>query len=285
MYTLFCRDSAAQTNKDLSRDEIQYKIGEFESKKRVLQSLKRAAPTEELIEDFNRLEANLTTSNQELEAASNESERLRQLCLSSRIRAKVNKNAEQYTPQCQEYDRKTLSTTNAIFSTSELYACVKDLDFQINSVNETRTTLDEAIDAINDEIDALREQLLTTYTKFTELAQHAADTQDQLDSRWLQFEFDSSHKIRESSSSYKRFHTAAKFKASGFFWSARASFSYSRSESNFRQSMNSADVSISGELLRVTVQRPWFRPSLFKSTQFEIRVSLLYLHENPSPSF
>jgi hypothetical protein len=35
--------------------------------------------------------------------------------------------------------------------------------------------------------------------------------------------------------------------------------------------MSSAEVLVSGELLRVTVQRPWFRPSLFKSPQFQIR--------------
>ena len=268
------RDLARENNNHLNRDELQSTIGELEAKKRVLKALTVAEPSVELKGKLAELINSRDDSNTQLTNYSSTTENLRQSCLASRIEAKAAGSTNEQTPECKEYEEAALSASTNIFGNSELFLCVADLDFQINHINETREALDKAIDELDKEINILQLKLATADAKFTSLAKHAADSQDQLDSQWLQFEFDSTKTTFSTSSSRKHFSTAASYKAGGFLWSARASFSYSKSESSFERKMNSADVNVKGELLRVTVQRPWFRPSLFKSKQFQIRVSL-----------
>lgn len=262
-----------------SRDEILVKIGELEAQKRVLLALQAGKPSPQLIEEFKALKRSLTQSNTKLKTFADQTESLRQRCLISRIRAKAN---ESYNDQdCDLYAENSGQARDNIDSNTELFACVEDLDFQINSFERSREALNQTAIQIEEQIDALQQQLATSDVKFSHLArdaQHAADTQDQLDSKWLSFSFNSAkHKSSSfSTHSQRSSRVAASFGASGFFWSVGGSYSHSRSrsESSFRASMNSAKTVVSGELLRVTIQRPWFRPSIFKSTQLQIRVRI-----------
>ena len=277
-FMISCRDEAQQERvrekEQLSRDEIQVRIGELEAKKQVLKALQDAtASSADLKTELAKLQMKLTTSNRNLTNYATETERQRQACLVSRIRAKSVGNNPSETTECRNYELQTGQASDEIIDNSDLYACVRDLDFQVNGVNDTRAAFQAVIDEIDENIADLQLLLLRAGTKFPSLARHAADSQDQLDSRWLGFEFDSSRSISSTDRSSSHRSVAASFSASGLFWSVSGSFSHSRSESSFRSAMNSANVKIAGELLRVVVQRPWFRPSLFKSTQFQIRVS------------
>lgn len=260
-----------------SRDEILVKIGELEAQKRILIALQAGEPSAKLVTEFRKLRNSLTMSNTELSNFVDRTENLRQNCLISRILAKT--NASSTSNDCAMYAEASGNATDTIDSNTELFACVQDLDFQINSFEQSREALNQTALKIDQQIAELRQRLATSDVKFSHLArdaQHAADTQDQLDSKWLSFTFNSEQYQTGFSSSHsaKSSRVAASFGASGFFWSASASFSHSRSrsESRFQSSMNSAKTVVSGDLLRVTIQRPWFRPSIFKSTQFQIRV-------------
>ena len=275
MTACLCRDEARTNEDGFSRDELLAAIGELEASKRVLEALKLSEPSDELRENLTALQSMLDSSNTALSEYANETEQLRQHCLSSRIKAKATGESG-ISDECLEYETATSTASSKITSNSELYQCVSDLDFQINGVAEIRASIESSIAKIDQDITSLQQKLLVAGSKFSTLAQHAADSQEQLDSRWLQFEVNSEKTEFQTSSSQKQFSTAASFKASGFFWSVRGSASYSRSESKFQRDMNSAQVNIQGELLRVIVQRPWFRPSLFKSTNFQIRVSGSY---------
>ena len=264
-----------------TRDEILVKIGELEAQKRVLIALQAGAPSQELISEFAALQRSLEKSNTALTKFANDTEDLRQKCLISRIRAKAaNSSDTTVTEDCKRYAEASGNAVDTVSANTELYSCVEDLDYQINRFQEASDALGVTVQQIDEQIDALKQRLATTDIKFSHLArnaQHAADTQDQLDSKWLSFTFDSSRETQESFSSYSRktSQVAASASASGLFWRAKASFSRSssRTESSFEASMNSAETVVSGELLRVTIQRPWFRPSIFKSKQFQIRVS------------
>lgn len=262
-----------------TRDEILVKIGELEAQKRVLVALQAGAPSNDLINEFAELQRFLEKSNTALTKFANTTESLRQQCLISRIRAKAS-NSSFVTEECKMYAEASGNAVDTVAANTELYSCVEDLDYQINGFQEARDALGVTVQQIDEQIDALKQRLATTDIKFSHLArdaQHAADTQDQLDSKWLSFTFDSSRQTEQSFSSYSRktSQVAASFSAGGLFWRAKASFSRSssRTESSFEASMNSAETVVSGEILRVTIQRPWFRPSLFKSKQFQIRVS------------
>ena len=262
-----------------SRDEILVQIGELEAQKRVLIALQAQAPSQKLVMEFQALQVSLENSNGELSDFASDTEILRQKCLISRIQAKAG-NTSVNTKHCEDYAEKTGNAGDTVGANSELFACVRDLDLQVNGFELAREALNVTANAIEVQIQNLQARLAEKDVKFSHLAraaQHAADTQDQLDSKWLTFSFDST---RQTSSSYtdyaaKSYRVAVSGSVGGFFWRARASSSFSRSsaESSFEAAMNTASTLVSGELLRVTVQRPWFRPSIFKSKQFQIRVN------------
>lgn len=256
------------------------RIGELEAQKRVLLALQAEKPSAELIKEFTALQSSLATSNTALTKYASMTEDLRQKCLISRIRAKAS-NTNLATDDCAKYGEASGNAVDTVAGNTELYACVRDLDFQVNSFQQARDALNATASLIEKQIQELQQRLGTKDIKFSHLArdaQHAADTQSELDSKWLSFTFDSAREKTRSKSTYSRktSQVAASGSASGFFWRAKASFSYSRSktEASFEASMNSAKTLVSGQLLRVTVQRPWFRPSLFKSKQFQIRVCI-----------
>lgn len=283
---LIYRDEAQQRRQSLareSRDEILVKIGELEAQKRVLLALQAGEPSEELKLEFRKLKEALSRSNTALNNFASNTENYRQRCLISRIKAKANESFDE--TECDRYANSSSSAVETVESSTELYACVQDLDFQVNSFEQSREALNQTAVAIEEQIELLKQRLSTTDIKFSHLAreaQHAADSQETLDSQWLSFEFDSKQYKSSSTTSYSR--TTSSFASSfggGFgLFSFGGSYSQSRSRSqfNFEASMNRAETLIGGELLRVTVQRPWFRPSIFKSPQFQIRVSSFNYH-------
>lgn len=46
--------------------------------------------------------------------------------------------------------------------------------------------------------------------------------------------------------------------------------SYSRAEQKFAQKISDSDIKISAKILKVSIKRPWFKSSLFKSNQFQM---------------
>ena len=278
IYTSY-RDEAQQRRQSLekeSRDEILVQIGELEAQKKVLVALQSGRPSQELVDEFQKLKTSLLKSNTELTRFASTTETNRQNCLISRIKAKANGTFD--NAACQIYADSAAGASETVNSNTELFACVSDLDFQINSFEESREALNRTVQLLEDQIASLQDRLATTDVKFSHLArdaQHAADSQDQLDSKWLSFSFDSKSDKSESSTSYSQSSSrlSVGFSGGGGLWSVSGSYSRTKSNSeySFEASMNSAEVLVSGQLLRVTVQRPWFRPSLFKNSQFQLR--------------
>ena len=239
-------------------------------------ALQAGEPSEELKEEFKNLKNTLLESNSALTRFAEMTERYRQKCLISRIRAKANVTFD--ASHCNMYAESSGNASETVDSNTELFACVQDLDFQVNSFEESREALNRTAQEIEEQIDALKQRLATTDVKFSHLAreaQHAADSQEQLDSKWLQFQFDSQRYQSSSKTSYSTSTSSFAASLSGrvglFSFGGSYSQSRSRSDYSFEAAMNRAETIVSGELLRVTVQRPWFRPSIFKSPHFQIR--------------
>ena len=267
-----------------SRDEILLKIGEFKAHKNILNALKAHGPSDELIMEFKALQASLENSTEELTASANNTEKLRQKCLLSRIIAKAT-NTSQDTDECEQYAAATGNAGEIIGAHSELFAYVKDLDYQINSFDLVCEEINKTIVEIEEQIAELEEHLEEMDIKLSHLAraaQHALDMQDQVDSKWQFFTFDSSRQTSRSYTDYaaKVYQVAASGSVGGLLWRVHGfpSILLSISELSFKNAMNSANMLVSGELLRVTVQRPWFRPSIFKSKEFQIRVNNNHAH-------
>lgn len=89
-------------------------------------------------------------------------------------------------------------------------------------------------------------------------------TNSYLDDQWLQFDYDyDSYSLDEKKQS-----TTESIKASarfgGWFWGGSASYSYNKNTTDYRQKLAQSKMKAKGELLRVNIKRPWFKPELFE---------------------
>ena len=208
-------------------------------------------------------------ANENLKTAAQKAEEDRQRCLAKRGCPNSQSMSQPINNDCGQFTSKADATSELIDANSQIYSCAESLGSQLN-VTAQKVYYKQLIAEIDSNIDDLRKALTMSGISVSQLAKHAADSKEQLDSQWLRFQFDSlkSTQQSDSSSSYSSF--SSSISASSVFFSASASYSNSKSEQEFISKMNSASVVVKGELLRVTIQRPWFRPSLFRSDHYQM---------------
>lgn len=239
----------------------------------MLEALKNAAHTTcTLNATFDTLTENLSASNELLLNLSSRVENSRQGCYSSRI--SNTKTADNVTtPECVAYEDNLLEVKSAILNHTELYACHQDVDYQINQI---RSSYQKLIEQIDREVSSIQLTLEHSAAKLATLARQVDEGNSlSSDSRWLAFEFDSKTTSFDGVTIQRFASTAANYGANAALWSVKSSLAAGAngSETRFRRAMNRARVKVKGELLRVTVNRPWFRPSLFENTDLMFKVS------------
>lgn len=250
----------------------------------MLEALRNAThTTPELIAAFEILMSNISSSNELLSNLSQRVEELRQKCISSRINNKrrtlsETEPAQITTSECEAYENGLSETKSAILSHAELYACYRDVDYQIN---QTKSSYQKVIDQIDRENIQLQLELERSAIKLTSLArQTGRGTSQSVDSQWLAFEFDSKTTAIDGIAFQQFSSTAANYGANVALWSVKSTQAGSdRNGVRFRRAMNRARVKIKGELLHVKINRPWFKPSLFENTDLIFRVSAKLAHQ------
>ena len=253
------------------------RIGNLISKKQMLEALKNAThTTPELLAAFEILTTNLSTSNALLSNLSQRIETLRQSCYSSRLSKTKLADGESdvTTPECVAYEDSLFEAKSAILNHAELYACHQDVDYQIN---QTRSSYQKLIEQVDTEISSLQLTLEHSAAKLASLARQVGEGSSlSSDSHWLAFEFDSKTTSFAGVTIQQFASTAANYGANAALWSVKSSLAAGAngSEARLRRAMNRARVKVKGELLHVTINRPWFRPSLFENTDLMFRVSM-----------
>ena len=259
-----------------SRDQILTRIGNLLSKKQMLEALRNATHiTPELLAAFEILTTNLTVSNGLLSNLSQRVESLRQSCYSSRFgKTKVSDgDLDLTTPECAAYEDSLFEAKSAILNHAKLYACHQDIDYQMN---QTKSSYQKLIEQVGKDISSLQLTLEHSAAKLTSLARRVGEgSRQSSDPLWLAFEFDSKTTSFDGVTIQQFASTAANYGANAALWSVRSSLAAGAngSEARFRRAMNRARVKVKGELLRVTINRPWFRPSLFDNKELMFRVS------------
>ena len=234
----------------------------------MLLAMQNAAISNEAKQALEEAKISTESADKELKNAAEKAEMNRQKCLANRCR--ISQNAI----NCSDFTKSSDATSEIIDLYSQKYSCVGSLDSQLNSTIQ-KQDYEKLIKGIDSSIKELNKALTGSGVPLSQLAQHAADSQEQLDSQWLQFQFDSSTSSQQTdgSSSHSSIGTSAS--ADCMFFSASASYSTSNKQRNFKAQMNKAKIGVKGELLRVIIQRPWFRPSLFRSAEY-VLVRLFY---------
>ena len=257
----------------MSGDQIRFHIGRLKAKKAMLLALKSAPAEAEATKALDQVKKTVTDADNDLATKAKTAEKDRQNCLAKRgcnIAADITKG----TTRCDDFTQSSENVLSIIDNNAQTYSCAEDMNAQLNPELQKKY-IDQSIASIDEAIKEYEKSLTSFTIPHSQLAQHAADDKEQLDANWMRFSFDSaaSKSQTDSSSSYSSVSTSVSV---GFaMWSASASYSRSKSQQNFKSSMNSAKVAVQGELLRVTIQRPWFRPSLFQNAHLQM-VSIFY---------
>ena len=130
-----------------------------------------------------------------------------------------------------------------------------------------KDAVDAMIRGIDEQIEDLTEQLRNSPSVLSEVGKAAegitggkAPT-----GPWLYFQWTSEQSDQKETSSQSSFSTQTSFSASFGLFSIGGSFGYSKSTANAFSSLKQSRVKVAGELMRVSVQMPWFRPELFRN--------------------
>ena len=84
------------------------------------------------------------------------------------------------------------------------------------------------------------------------------------DQQWLQFEYDSESSFVDEKSKNTMTSIQARARFRFFFFSAGGSYSSQKNTADYSKKMAESKLRVRGELLRVNIKRPWFKPELFE---------------------
>lgn len=119
---------------------------------------------------------------------------------------------------------------------------------------------------INTEISLLQGDLARTGRNLPSLVSYATDTPLPAEN-WLQFSYNSrfSHELKTHEATQTLTRVTKTFKL-GWFKFSHTKTTYEETEENF-SSFRNTQVLVSGEIMRVSVKMPWFRPELFRNSE------------------
>ena len=243
----------------LSRDQLQMKVGLIKSKTEVLKSiLKHQNEPTQVPDPLTSAKKNYSDTKDAVEHAVTDLMDKRAWCIGN--------GTKSGSQDCENFQSAQENTANALFQLANKYSEWQTLDFFLNSTSLLGSALQGQIDQLNQELGVLEDQLIDTFGYLGDIAESkqlefSNLTDNGRDDEWLQFNFDSQSSEEDTEKESTSFHVATSFSYAGLF---SVGGSYGHTEANYAASIASARLKASGELLRVQILRPWFRPTLFE---------------------
>ena len=141
----------------------------------------------------------------------------------------------------------------------------------LDALEGNPNAIQSEIDDINRKLDSLESELSGVGYDLPGFATAPLGPQPTPDDDWFQFDYNSKterEKVEASSQQTSASLDVSYKSKSGFSFGGSGSYS-KQTQDNFN-SFSSDDVRVSGELLRVSVQMPWFRPELFNEKKLTL---------------
>ena len=193
-------------------------------------------------------------------------------CMSNRAKNRTSTKKGKKDP-CNSFQQAANSAVDATFQNAAASSEYFSASFLLKSNKQFQSFMDSRINALEKQISEINQQLEDLKPNQVYLGEIAEspdlkainDTGEQdLDSQWLKFDYssDSTHidTEQETSSVAVAAGITADFGPKG---NIGLNGHYGKGESEMKNAFNSANLQASGELLRVFVKRPWFKPSVF----------------------
>ena len=285
-----------------SRDMILSKIS-------LLQSERDALITVTQTNDANKQEA--TDAVSELQTHLNEAEDVRKNktedainanydCLNKRAKAiLVSESFEVTDPKseaseependeansCSSYEEASQVAVGATLQKAQINSQLHSSSFMVNANDEYNVVVNQRVQKLTKEIEAAQAELdhaeaylggIVDSDGFQNLDVVFKQTQQALDDSWMSFEYDSESTHistdQESTSTNVGLNVHAGTAPSN---GLNLNLNLGSAAEELKNAMNSASLKVSGQVLRVSIKRPWFRPSIFDDVSLDF-VSFLH---------
>ena len=222
-------------------------------------------------------EQTLAALNETVAAASAEQKNKTEEAMKARYEClRSNISLGQQSSACQKLQSATEIAVDSTFTQAQVNAQYQSAAFTLNSKEKFNSFLNARVSSLEQELAEIESELKRTEPylgpvadsrDFQDLNKLLNDTEQNLDDEWLQFEYDSDSSHISSSQEANSINVAVGLSVgvpNGL--GLGLGVNVGKSDTDLKQAISSASVKVSGELLRVTVKRPWFKPSIFEDT-------------------
>lgn len=170
---------------------------------------------------------------------------------------------------CETYNNELTETLSSFAAQARKYQYLKALE-ALKGGN--KDAINKLITEVDDEVTSLESDPTSVYVP--EVA-HALPPVNAYRDNWLHFSYDSRQKHEKRTE--ERTSTSVSVGVSFTFgmFGGGLNVGYSKQTADIFNKLSTRDTKISGQLLRVTVQKPWFRPEIFRLSEKFVMVSRL----------
>ena len=169
---------------------------------------------------------------------------------------------------CQEYEKDKLDTINSLVAEADSYVSAE-------SIGVLTKTDGMYVQSLKQEADHLRDESSKIYSLLGETSPYLGGiidssplaianlTDEYKDDEWLQFEFNSAESYHRSDDDKESVSIASNFGGHFLFFGGSSSYSSQTDTHAHEEKLALSNLKAKGELLRVNIKRPWFKPEVF----------------------
>ena len=246
-----------------TKDQLQTILGTINSKINAITSM---------IASIRAGNSNLTTAVKKLNKELKNTEADTQRNISRYLNAQFTCLGDKTKNACDEYESLRGSAVESLATESQAYS-----DFQFASYyTDSKTDYIAMLEKERDDYQRKADRVIALIGDVSPYLGGIIDdsalsvanlTDANRDNAWLQFEYDSSTSRQHGSQHSRHNARTLSWTADPLTLTFESTSSSSRSSSyarHFSKSVSNSTVRVKGELLRVTIKRPWFKPELFE---------------------
>lgn len=170
---------------------------------------------------------------------------------------------------CETYNNELTETLSSFAAQARKYQYLKALE-ALKGGN--KDAINKLIAEVDDEVTSLESDTTSAYVP--EVA-HALPPVNAYRDNWLEFSYDSRQKHEKSTVEKTSTSISVGVGFTKGLFGGSLNVGYSKQTGDMFRKLSTRDTKISGQLLRVTVQKSWFRPEIFRLSDKFVMVSKL----------
>lgn len=174
---------------------------------------------------------------------------------------------------CNKFKQANNEAVTATFQQAQVQSEYENAAFLLNTKGQFNGFLQARVEGLTRQIESIGADLnaskpylggVVDSREFRDLNSVLNETEQNLDDAWTAFEYNSDSSHIKTDQETNSLSVAAGIGVGGPGFGLTASANYAKGTVDLKQALNSANLKVSGELLRVVIKRPWFRPSIFQ---------------------